>query len=142
MAQLPYLEYPHVAKIGFFKKIENLDDRLKKEAFKDDRIRSPFFFLLEVKDIENSGELAVSFYDKDGKRAARKVFAFGEDGQYYEYILFFDQVENLPPGKYHLTVFLNDKLIYEDHIELSKMLPQKHFKLPFEERNGAVPGTE
>ncbi len=119
IAQLPYLEYPYVAKIGFYYKVENINGRLKKETFKDDRIRSPFFFLLEVKDIENSGELAVSFYDKDGKRAARKVFAFGEEGQYYEYILFFDQVENLPAGKYHMTVFLNDKLIYEDHIDVS-----------------------
>ncbi|MFC2155483.1 hypothetical protein ACFLRB_03200 [Acidobacteriota bacterium] len=120
MAQLPYLEYPHVAKIGFYKKIENRDGKLKKEAFNEDKIRSPFFFLLEVKDIENSGELAVKFYDKDGKRAARKVFAFGEEGQYYEYILFFDYVENLPAGTYHMTIFLNGKLIYEDHIEVNE----------------------
>jgi len=120
MAQLPYLEYPHVAKIGFYKKVENIDGKLKKEAFKGDIVCSPFFFLLEVKEIENSGELAISFYDKDGKRTARKVFAFGEEGQYYEYILFFDYVENLPAGTYHMTIFLNDKLIYEDHIEVSE----------------------
>jgi hypothetical protein len=74
---------------------------------------------LEIKELENSGELRVNFYDKEGKRVNRKTFPFGEDGQYYEYILFFDRVENLSPGKYRYTLFLNDRLIYEDLIDIS-----------------------
>ena len=77
---------------------------------------SPFYFLLEIKEIENSGELTVNFYDKDGKRVQQKTFVFGAAGQYYEYILFFDKVENLAPGKYRCAVFLNNTLIYEDGI--------------------------
>lgn len=119
MSQLPYLEYPYVAKIEFYKKVENRDGKLEKTGFKEGRITSPFYFILEVKELENSGELALNFYDKEEKRVSRKAFGFGEDGQYYEYILFFDRVENLTPGKYRYTVFLNDTLIYESHIDIN-----------------------
>jgi hypothetical protein len=119
MSQLPYLELPYVAKIEFYKNVENRNGKLEKTGFKDGRITSPFHFLLEIKELENSGELAVIFYDKEGERVSRKAFGFGEDGQYYEYILFFDKVENLSPGKYRYTVFLNNKLIYENHIDIS-----------------------
>lgn len=120
MAQLPYLEHPYVAKIEFYENVENRDGKLEKTGFKKGRIISPFYFVLEVKELENSGELAVNFYDKEGKRVNRKAFGFGEDGQYYEYILFFDKVENLAPGNYRYAVFLNNKLIYENRIDISK----------------------
>ncbi len=119
-AQLPFLDYPHAAQIGFYQEVENNSGKLEKEKFKDDRVISPFFFVLEVKDIENSGKLTVSFYDKDGNRAARNEFNYGEEGQYYEYILFFDKVETLKPGEYRYVVFLKDKLVYEDHITVNE----------------------
>lgn len=50
------------------------------------------------------------------KRMVEKSFEFGESGKYYEYIIFFDVVENLSPGKYRYGVFCNDHLIYEDGI--------------------------
>ncbi|MCK4761033.1 MAG: hypothetical protein KAW12_02465 [Candidatus Aminicenantes bacterium] len=120
MAQLPYLETPYVAELSFFKKIENVGGELEKEKFADERIKSPFFFLLEIRELENSGELAVSFYDKEGKRVKRKVFSFGEDGQYYEYILFFDSVAGLTAGKYRYTIFLNDRLIYGAFFDITE----------------------
>lgn len=119
-AQLPFLDYPYAAQIGFYQEVKNNAGKLEKERFKDNRVTSPFYFVLEVKDVENSGKLTVNFYDKDGNRAARNEFSYGEDGQYYEYILFFDKVESLKSGEYRYAIFLKDKLIYEDHITISE----------------------
>ncbi|MCP4156863.1 MAG: hypothetical protein GY757_54625 [bacterium] len=55
---------------------------------------------------------------KGWKRVAQKRFEFGEPGKYYEYIILFDRVEGLPPGKYRYGIFCNEKLIYGNGFEI------------------------
>jgi hypothetical protein len=55
-----------------------------------------------------------------GKEVTVKAFEFGKPGKYYEYVIFFDRVEILQPGKYRYGVFFNDTLIYEDKLEIAK----------------------
>lgn len=115
----------------FLKEVKNVNGKARKRRFKDDRITSPFYFLLQVKEIENNGVITVRFYDapqKDksgkspgpGRTVMEKRFEFGKPGKYYEYIIFFDRVEGLPPGPYRYTVFYNDRLIYDDKVEIKE----------------------
>jgi hypothetical protein len=120
--QLPLLSHPYVSEVEFLKEVKNVNGKAKKTPFDHDRITSPFSFILKVKEIENNGTLAVVFYedaDKTGKKVAEKTFNFGEPGKYYEYIIFFDQVEGLIPGKYRCVVFLNQHLIYECYLQIN-----------------------
>jgi hypothetical protein len=122
MEQLPLLSYPYVSEVEFLKEVKNINGKAKKTPFDHDRITSPFHFFLKIKEIENNGTLAVVFYedaDKTGKKVAEKTFFFGEPGKYYEYIIFFDQVEGLTPGKYRCVVFLNQHLIYECQLQVN-----------------------
>ncbi len=119
-AQLPLINYPYVAEFEFYQHIENVNGKLKKTGFEGGQVISPFYFLLKVKEIENSGKMTVLFYDSEGSNAARRAFAFGEQGQYYEYILFFDRIDGLAPGKYRCAIFLNDSLIYEDYCNIGQ----------------------
>ena len=41
-------------------------------------------------------------------------FSFGEEGRYFEYIIFIDRMNNLKPGKYRYGVFLNNLLLTEN----------------------------
>ena len=123
MEQLPLLSHPYVSEVEFLKEVKNVNGKAKKTPFDHDRITSPFHFFLKIKEIENNGTLAVVFYedaDKTGKKVAEKTFFFGEPGKYYEYIIFFDQVEGLNPGKYRCVVFLNQHLIYECQLQINK----------------------
>lgn len=120
--QLPLLSHPYVSEVEFLKEVKNVNGKAKKTPFDRNRITSPFSFFLKVKEIENNGALAVVFYedaDKTGKKVAEKTFNFGEPGKYYEYIIFFDQVEGLNPGKYRCVVFLNQHLIYECPLQIN-----------------------
>lgn len=134
VSQLPNLQYPYVSEMEFLKEVKNVGGRAKKKRFKHDRIQSPFYFFLKIKEIENSGTVSVSFYpwwspvsgktkqakktakDQPGQRLVEKKFQFGQAGKYYEYIIFFDQVEILKPGKYRYAIFINQQLIYEDQL--------------------------
>ncbi|MCP5049481.1 MAG: hypothetical protein GY940_20085 [bacterium] len=122
MAQLPAIEYPYVAEIEFLKEVKNIDGKAKKKRFKQNRITSPFYFFLKIKEIENNGTVRVAFYGtgntSDNTLAAEKQFNFGQPGKYYEHIIFFDQVKGLKEGKYRYAIFYNDRLIYEDKIEI------------------------
>jgi hypothetical protein len=123
MEHLPLLSHPYVSEVEFLKEVKNVNGKAKKKPFDRDRITSPFCFFLKVKEIENNGTLAVVFYedsDKSSKKVAEKTFYFGEPGKYYEYIIFFDQVEGLSPGKYRCVVFLNQRLIYENQLQVNK----------------------
>lgn len=117
---LPFIDYPYAAGFEFYQRIENVAGKLEKTEFEDDKITSPFYFLLEVKEIENSGTMTVLFYDSSGKKVAQRAFHFGEQGQYYEYILFFDKIDGLPPGNYRFTVFYNASLLYEDRFTIAR----------------------
>lgn len=57
----------------------------------------------------------------DGDLASELSFEFGEDGKYYDYIIFTDKVSELTPGKYRYTVFINDKIIYEDNMKIETL---------------------
>ncbi len=128
---LPQISYPYVAEMGFYREIQNIDGKLKKKKFKGETIFSPFYFLLKIKDIENSGKIVICFYEstKEEKlkkpkvnrhKKVEKIFPYGEDGKYYEYVIFFDQVDGLPPGKHHFAIFYSQKLIYESHVTITK----------------------
>jgi len=128
MEQLPLLNHPYVSEVKFLKEVKNVNGKAKKTPFDHDWITSPFHFFLKIKEIENNGTLGVVFYedaDKSSKKVAEKTFFFGEPGKYYEYIIFFDQVEGLNPGKYRCVVFLNQHLIYECQLSVNKSPNQK-----------------
>ena len=108
-----------MSEIEFFEDISNLQGKLKKTKFKKGFIFSPFYFLLKIKELEDSGSVRVCFYKKNSQKVTEKKFPFGTDGQYYEYVLFFDQIKDLGPGKYRYAIFLNYRLIFEDHLLVS-----------------------
>lgn len=131
---LPQVSYPYVAEMDFLKDVKNINGKAKKKQFKDDRVTAPFYFLLKVKEIENSGTITVRFYETVetgqagdaakpegimGRQVQERVFQFGQPGKYYEYIIFFDRVEGFSPGKYRYGVFYNDKLIYENYLDVN-----------------------
>ncbi|MCP5102355.1 MAG: hypothetical protein GY950_03200 [bacterium] len=120
---LPQVSYPYVAEMNFFKEVKNVNGKAKKKRFKDDRVTSPFYFLLKIKEIENSGTVTVRFYESlktTGRRAAERSFQFGKPGKYYEYVMFFDRVEELSPGRYRYTIFYNGRLLYDDFLDIAK----------------------
>ena len=118
---LPQVSYPYVAEMEFLKEVKNVNGKAKKKRFKDDRITSPFYFLLKVKEIENSGTITVCFYETVGKfeKVTERSFQFGKQGKYYEYIIFFDRVDELKPGKYRYAIFYNEKLLYENFLNIN-----------------------
>ncbi len=130
---LPQVSYPYVAEMDFLKDVKNVNGKAKKKRFKDDRITVPFYFLLKVKEIENSGTITVRFYEASGpgqvgevgkpegvmgRQVMERMFQFGQPGKYYEYIIFFDRVEGFSPGKSRYGVFYNNKLIYENYLDV------------------------
>ena len=119
-AQLPLLSSPYVSEVEFLKEVINDNGKAKKKRFAHNRITSPFYFFLKVKEIENNGTLSVVFFESTdinskeaGKKVVEKKFSYGQAGKYYEYIIFFDRVEGLSPGDYRYGIFLNQHLIYE-----------------------------
>jgi hypothetical protein len=103
----------------FVRSAENDNGKVKTERFKDDIVRSPFFFVLKIKEIEDSGTITVKFYDSRNRQVEEKSFPFGEPGKYYEYIICFDAVTSLVPGVYRYAVFYNTGLLYEDQLKIS-----------------------
>jgi hypothetical protein len=134
---LPQVNFPYVAEMNFFKDIKNVDGKAKTTRFKDGLVHSPFYFLLKVKEIENSGTVTVRIYEGNsqpastkppphaGKQVEERIFNFGEEGKYYEYIIFFDQIDNLLPGKHRYAVFYNEKLIFEDSFNITENRGEK-----------------
>jgi hypothetical protein len=125
--QLPLLSSPYVSEVEFLKEVINDNGKAKKKRFDNDRITSPFYFFLKVKEIENNGTLAVVFFESTdntnkeaGKKVAEKEFSYGQQGKYYEYIIFFDRVEGLSPGNYRYGIFLNQHLIYEGLVRVAE----------------------
>lgn len=43
-------------------------------------------------------------------------FEFGEEGKFYDYIIFTDKVSELKTGNYRYTVFINECVIYENKL--------------------------
>jgi len=129
LEQLPAVEYPYVFEMEFFKEVRNDNGKARKKKFKQDRVTSPFYYFLKIKEIENSGTVTVRFYSvntaQDNQSPVKKVekkFAFGETGNYYEYIIFFDQVEGLQPGVHRYGIFINQHLLYEGSLEIFSTL--------------------
>jgi hypothetical protein len=123
LSQLPVVNYPYVSQMEFYKEVRNVDGKAKKKRFANDRIASPFYFFLKINDIENAGTLRVVFYrleENEHRKAVEKFFEFGTDGKYYEYIIFFDQVEGIGPGLHRYAIFLNDRLLYESTVNVEK----------------------
>jgi hypothetical protein len=90
MEQLPLISYPYISEMEFLQEVKNIDGRAKKTTFKHDRITSPFYFLLKIKEVENNGVLTVCFFTtanveagESDKKVAEKTFHFGEAGKYY-----------------------------------------------------------
>lgn len=47
------------------------------------------------------------------------MFDFGEEGKYYEYILFVDKIKNLSPGSYRYGIFLNEDLMLAESFKVT-----------------------
>jgi len=118
--QLPFLSHSYISKIEFVKNVENIKGKLKKERFKHGIITSPFYFILKIKEVENKGELFIKFYNINGKKKDEKSFEFGDFGKYYEYVICFDRIDKLTSGRYHYIIFFNNRLIYEDYLNLNE----------------------
>ncbi|MCU0287927.1 MAG: hypothetical protein MUF15_16240 [Acidobacteria bacterium] len=122
---LPQVSYPYVAEMDFLKEVKNINGKARKKRFKDDRVTVPFYFLLKINDIENNGTITVRFYEtydspgSMGRQVMERLFQFGQSGKYYEYVIFFDQVEGIRAGKYRYAVFYNNKLLYENLVEVN-----------------------
>ncbi|MGE5340038.1 MAG: hypothetical protein ACM3SY_01035 [Candidatus Omnitrophota bacterium] len=128
--EFPAINYPVVSEFEFLKEVKNIDGKARKKKFTDERVFSPFYFFLKLSEIENNGTVAVAFYEsidreengktsKTYKKCAEKEFAYGADGKYYEYIMFFDEVETLKPGAYRYAIFCNRHLVYEGGLTVS-----------------------
>ncbi len=76
---------------------------------------------LQEKAPEKSQEAAVPAGKEEplGRWAAEKQFSFGEEGKYYEYVLFFDRID-VKPGGYRYVIFYNDRVLYGDRFLVSK----------------------
>lgn len=119
---LPQVDFPYLSEMEFLKEVKNVNGKAKKRRFKGDRVKSPFYFFLKVKEIENSGTITVRFYkgkSPENLKSAERTFQFGQEGKYYEYVIFFDRVEVPEPGKYRYAVFYNNRLIYEEQLEVN-----------------------
>jgi hypothetical protein len=119
---LPQVDFPYLSEMEFLKEVKNVNGKAKKRRFKGDKVRSPFYFFFKVKEIENSGTITVRFYkgeSSENLKTMERTFQFGEEGKYYEYVIFFDRVKVPTPGKYRYAVFYNNRLIYEDQLEVS-----------------------
>lgn len=126
--QLPQVNYPYISEIEFYKEVKNVDGKARKKRFKGDRIIPPVHFFLKINEMENEGTVFVRFYDEAKTLAAEREFYYGETGKYYEYIIFFDVVEELKPGKYRYTIFFNEKLIFEEQLEIHEATPKNSKK--------------
>jgi len=121
--QLPEVNYPYISEVEFLKEVRNDNGKARKTPFKNGRITSPFFIFVKIREIEDSGMLAIRFYGSDdkgggGERMEERTFRFGEDGKYYEYIIFFDRIDGLAAGEYRYAVFFRGKLLYEDRVRV------------------------
>lgn len=130
VAQLPMVNYPFVSEVEFLKEVRNVNGKAKKKQFKNDRITSPFYIFIKIREIEDSGTLAIRFYGKgdgesEGTRMEERTFQFGEDGKYYEYIIFFDRIEGLSAGAYRYAIFFRGKLLYEDRLRVFEIAKKK-----------------
>jgi len=112
-ADLPIITKPYTGELSFYRHLENRSGQLKKTPFENNKIFSPFYFLLEIKEVENNGRVQMMIYDPDNYKVIQRDFSYGETGLYYEYIIFFDKVEGLPPGKYRAVVFMDREVIHE-----------------------------
>ncbi len=64
--------------------------------------------------IFNLHHFRYEYYEK-----ARELnFRFGEDGKYYEYIIFIDKINLLKPGKYRYGIFLNGYLLHQNYLNV------------------------
>lgn len=70
----------------------------------------------------NLGRFFVERYEKINHELS---FCFGEEGNYYEYILFIDKIQNPEPGHYRYGIFLNKRLILDDMLEV-QLPPEKN----------------
>ena len=116
--QLPYLENPYVSEIQFLKKIENVEDKVKKTHFSNNRIRAPFYLYLKLNAAENYNHLSIKFYNQLDRKIHQITFEFGEDGKFYEYILFTDKISKLKGGRYRYIIFINNHAIYENRFRV------------------------
>jgi len=58
------------------------------------------------------------FYYPLHKSIKEMIFKFGEQGKYYEHIIFIDKVSTLLPGQYRFAIFLNNILTYEGYLNI------------------------
>lgn len=124
MKHLPFLASPYVSEIEFLREVKKVNGKAKKKFFKDNLITSPFYFYIKIKEIENSGIVKIIFYEKQDKNWIQRIeqkIKYGQQGKYFEYIIFFDRVSGLLPGKYRYIIFINQHVIYENQIDIQKI---------------------
>lgn len=119
MKKFPLMSYPYVESFELLEHLEYADDKIiNKKKFKNKYISMPCFFLLKVAELENTGTVALVFYNKDKRRISRRVFEYGKQGSYYKSIVFWGEITELKQGKYRYCIFYNEEIIYEGSVEL------------------------
>jgi hypothetical protein len=113
---LPFLTSPFISEITFLKNIENRDGKIKKEYFKNNRIKSPFYIFIKLNEAENKNTLFVKFYNSENNMIKDLFFEFGKKGKFYEYIIFTDKITELKPEKYRYIIAINKCVIYENEV--------------------------
>ena len=101
----------------FLKKIIVHENSVEKIFFKD-KISSPFFIYLELKDVEGQGFFLLKLYNKK-REIYRKKFIFGKKGKIYDSIIVWDRIEIKKYNKLKWAIFYNKNLIYEGEIYIN-----------------------
>jgi hypothetical protein len=72
--------------------------------------------LVQFPMIFNPGHFNTSYL----QRETELNFRFGEDGKYYEYVIFIDKVRHMEPGMVRYGIFLNGNLMYQGDLTVSR----------------------
>ncbi|MBN1197369.1 MAG: hypothetical protein JXA62_08180 [Candidatus Aminicenantes bacterium] len=110
---LPLLEDPHVCELTALQEIRADEYHLDRKEFANGRVRTPFYLLVRICDVEGAGKARISVYREGGQLLHESVFPFGEPGRYYSHIICYERHTSLVPGTYRVVVFLNGHLLDE-----------------------------
>jgi len=108
---LPFRRYPVISRLEFLQDIEVSEDRIRKTVFPDPVPRFPLVIFLKLKAVEGPGTLQLRIYGENREQVYARTFPFGKPGRYYDYIVLYNRIEDLPGTRFRYAVFYNRDLI-------------------------------